>query len=103
TEIDSKPRLASSAVSAFSFMRGIGQPCVAPTSAAHHTGAEPPCSMVSKPAVDTNAAQHHVFSFPPQLVSMRLVGLRRLGTQGFGRSLAGARYLEPSSPQQVLE
>ena len=49
-------------------------------SAAHHTGAEHPCSMVSKPAVDTNAAQHHVFSFPPQLVSMRLVSLRRRGT-----------------------
>src|SRR5919204_5240751 len=37
-------------------------------SAAHHTGAEPRRSMVSQAAVDTDAAQHHVFSFPPQLV-----------------------------------
>jgi hypothetical protein len=54
--------------------------CGPPDSAAHHTGAEHPRSMVSEPAVDTNAAQHHVFSFPPQLVSMRLVSLRRRGT-----------------------
>src|SRR5947208_5333197 len=59
--------------------------------------------MVSEPAVDTHAAQHHVFSFPPQLVGMRLVGLWRRGTEGRGRSLAGARDLEPASAQQVLE
>src|SRR5262249_58623571 len=62
-------------------------------SAAHHTGAEPRRSMVSEPAVDTHAAQHHVLSFPPQLVGMRLVRLRRRGTEGRGRSLAGARAL----------
>src|SRR5262245_66377233 len=59
--------------------------------------------MVSQPAVDTNAAKHHVFSFPPKLVGMRLVGLRRRGTEGLGRSLGGARHLEPPAPQQVLE
>src|SRR5215467_15798541 len=64
-------------------------------STAHHTGAEPRCSMVSQPAVDTDAAQHHVFSFPPQLVGMRLVGLRRRRAYGLGRSLAGAGDLEP--------
>ena len=59
--------------------------------------------MVSQPAVDTDAAQHHVFSFPPQLVGMRLVGLRRRGTDRLGRSLTHARDLKPASPQQVLE
>src|SRR5215470_20370551 len=103
-ETDSKPRLASSALSACSLMRGIGQPRPAPPkSTAHHTGAKRPYSTVSEPAVDTNPAQHHLSSFASQFVGIAFMGRRRRGAYDFGRRFSG--FGHPGSPpsQQILE
>src|SRR3989442_5179268 len=98
-ETDSKPCLASSAFSACSLMRGIGQPRPG-KSTAHHTGAKRLYSTVSEPTVDTNPAQYHLPSFASQFVGIGFVGERRGGAHDFGRRFSGFGHLESSPSQQ---
>src|SRR5262249_62157359 len=74
-----------------------------PKSTAHHTGAKRVYSTVSKPAVDTNPAQHHLSSFPSQFVGIGFVGRRRRGAYDFGRRFSGFGHLESSPSQQILK
>jgi hypothetical protein len=65
-------------------MRGIGQPRPGlrkslRKSTAHHTGAQRLYSTVSKPAVNTDPAQHHLSSFASQFVGKRYQAYLRDG------------------------
>src|SRR5437764_2097472 len=102
-ETDSKPRLASSVFSACWLMRGIDLPFGGRISVEHDTSAERLFSMVSKPAVDSDPAQHQLPAFASQLVAMSFVCQRCRGAYGFRPWFVGFRDLEPPASQQILE